>query len=409
MTCSRARSMKKVLFILLFIVLGGVVLAVGGVGYFVYNIRQSTSQLDAIPLAPANYQPAALELVKLCQSDPTFFDRKSVEYLDPFDPVWAPPMIEKLHPEVLDVSAGLASVTWGGGFYHCGWELTKGPATANNDGHSWTLSFTTEDGPDKFLETIDVRSDLRFTEDEYIDYILAELDRRLAARWDHHVYGNADSYSAVARCLLLQKRNRFDLLPAAIHKSAANYSHDWRDVLLVYLIDHQAGEATAGDRLRSCADRTTGPCAWMFAAYAFFQGGDDAAAGDAIQKAIATKTVDPEWIDKETSAYQLGMAMRLYTSGRTAECIRMCDGINDSPHRLFDIKDRIAVGRVRDCATSYATTQPMALPEFDEFTATDPFGGFDLIKFLAFARQTSASTTQAADAGGIKGTSVFDE
>src|SRR5208337_249615 len=141
--------MNKVFLCIFYAVLIVVLLFAGVVAYFFFQIHRSTSNLNAIPLSPANYQPAALELVKLCQSDPTFFSEQAVSYLDPFDPVWAPPSVAKLHPEMIDVSADHANVTWGGGFYHCGWELVRGPATADGSGYSWTLSFFSEGSSNK--------------------------------------------------------------------------------------------------------------------------------------------------------------------------------------------------------------------------------------------------------------------
>jgi hypothetical protein len=385
--------MNKVFLCIFYTVLVVVLLFAGAVAYFFFQIHRSMSNLNAIPLSPANYQPAALELVKLCQCDPTLFSEQSVSYLDPFDPVWAPPSVAKLHPEMIDVSADHANVTWGGGFYHCGWELLRGSATADGSGYSWTLSFYSEGNPNKVLETINVGADHRLTEDDFVRQVLAEFDRRLASQADDGMYTfESEWYLAAARCLFLAKHHRTDLLPAQVRKAATNYPHDWRDVLLGYLPDQVAGDPSAAEKLRRWADRTTGPAAWMYAAYAFYQAGEITAGDAAIKKAVAATSPDPDWIDKDAPLYELGMAARLYDSGNFSACVSLCDGILSSRHRYFTTNS--SVQRLRDWAAATAASRPVQLPTFDKYTSLDPFGGFDLNLMNAAATSSRPSTTQ---------------
>ena len=385
--------MNKVFVCILSVVLIVVLVLAGAVAHIFFGIHRSIANLDAIPLSPANYEPAALELVKLCQSDPTFFNEQSVSYLDPFDPVWAPPSVAKLHPEGIDVSADHATVTWGGGFYHCGWDLVRGPATADGSGYSWTLSFSSEGNPNKALETIKVGGDDRFTEDEFVSLVLAEFDRRLASQADDGMFTSESGwYLAAARCLFLTKHHRADLLPAQVRKAATNYPHDWRDMLLGYLLDHAAGDPSAGEKLRQWADRTSGPAAWMYVAYAFHQAGDITAGDTAIKKAVAATSPDPDWIDKDVPLYELGMAARLYDSGDFSACVSLCDGILSSHHRYFTTM--ASVQSVRNWAATTAASRPVQLPAFDKYTSLDPFAGFDLNLMHAAATSSRVSTTQ---------------
>ncbi len=138
--------MRGLLRTLVFLV-GGIGLLVVGAGAFLfYGIYRSTSKLDDVALSPANYEPAAMELARLCQSDPKLFNTDSIGFLDQFDPVWAPPAIAKLHPEDIDVTPDRATVTWGGGFYHCGWQLTR-DKTSN-----WTLRSPRKTGRSRSLK-----------------------------------------------------------------------------------------------------------------------------------------------------------------------------------------------------------------------------------------------------------------
>jgi hypothetical protein len=344
-------------------------------------------------LLPANYEPAAQELVKLCQSDPSFFSKEDVSYLDPFDPVWAPPSVAKLHPEVIDVAADHATVNWGGGFYHCGWDLFRGPPSADGRGYYWILSFTTDGHQKKELKGLTVGTDVRLTEDEFIRQVLQEFDRRLASQADDGISTNESSwYLAAGRCVFLAKHHRVDLLPAQVRKAAANYPHDWRDVLLGYLLDHAAGDAAAGDRLQQWADRTSGPAAWMYAAYAFYQAGDIDAGNASVKNALTATAQDPEWIDNDAPSYELAMAVRLYNSGNFPACVIFSDGILASLHRYFTT--RSSVQNVRDAAASTAASRPAKLPEFDKFTLVDPFGGFDLTLLNSGRSSSHFSATQ---------------
>jgi hypothetical protein len=356
------------------------------------QMRRSIAQLDAVPLSPANYKPAAVELVKLCQSDPSLFSEQAVEYLTPFAPIWAPPSVAKLKPETIDIHPDHARVTWGGGFYHCGWTLVRGQAAADGSSYAWTLSFYSEDQQNnRVLQTLEVPKDQRFTKDEFIHYVLAAFDDRLTTPPDAGPFTDFnDRELATARCLFLQHHHRLDLLPAQVRKTAAGNPHDWCDALLAYMLNHAAGDRSAAARLRRWADQATGPGAWLYAAYAFYRTRDTTAGDDAVKRAIANKSPDPEWMDYEIPEIELGMAARLYRSGDFKSCVNVCDGILSSRHRLFT--NKASVQRLRDAA---AAPSPAAKPPaFERFASVDPFDGFDLDLLHTAATTSAAPGTQ---------------
>ncbi|HEY1686719.1 MAG TPA: hypothetical protein VGG19_18305 [Tepidisphaeraceae bacterium] len=375
----------KTIVITIVAIASAIILAIAGiVAYFFFGFQYAIHKLNAVPLSSDNYRPSAVELIKICQSDPRLFSDEATKYLDPFDPVWAPPSVAKLHPEVIEIAPDQASVTWGGGFYHCGWKLVRGSSTANGLSHTWTLWFYSEDHSDEFLEKIDVANDQRFSEDQFIHYVLAEVDRRLASHLDDGLStSEADWYLAAGRCTFLEQHHRLDLLPQQVRVAATSYPHDWRDILLCYLLDHEVHNAAASDKLRQWADQTGGQAAWMYAAYAFYQSGDSVAGDNAIKKALATTSADPDWIDNDIPIYELGMAVRLYQTGYLSECGRFCDGILTSAHRYFTTKS--AVQSMRNIATSSAASRPANLPTFDKYTSLDAFGDMNLQDFYAAA------------------------
>jgi hypothetical protein len=382
------RLFRYFLLLVLIVVLG----IAGFIGYFVWEVHHGISQLNAVPLSPANYQPAAIALIQLCQTDPGIYE-EAVADMGDFNPVWAPSSVTKLDPEGVDIAADHATVTWGGGFYHCGWELVRGARTAEGSGFSWTLSFFSEDSPNQVLQTITVSSNQRLTEDQFVNQVLSELDRRLVAQADDGLFtSEATWYPAAARCIFLMKKNRVDMLPAPVRKAAATYPHDWRDVLLCYLLDRAANDPSADQKLRQWADQTNCPAAWMYASYAFYQGGNFKAGDEAIKNAVASKSPDPAWLDKDVPLYELGMTVRLYQSGNFTGCVSLCDGILTSHHSYFSTAS--SVHNVRDWAAATAASRPLKLPDFDEFTSLDPFGGFDLNLLMAVAKLPHPTTMQ---------------
>lgn len=372
------RAHRGYIPLIVLIIVGGFAAAI--FAYFSLSFWYAKHGLDAVPLAPTNYQPAALELVQVCQSNPEFFSREATRPNSPFDPAYAPPSVAKLHPETVDFDPDGARVIWGGGFYHCEWRLKKTSPTADGRGNTWTLSFHNEDGVDKVLETIDVPSDFKLTDEQCIGQFLAEIDRRLAAHVDDGSYSEPEWCPASERYLFLQTHHRVDLLPAEVSK-AASYPHDWRDVLMKYLMEARRGHSNATTSLQKWADATTGPAAWMYAAYAFYEAGDATAGDDALKRAAAKPLPDPEWMDKNIPQYELAMAVRLYRSKRFAESAKLCDAMLAVPTRYFITQS--AVQRFRDQAKAAVNAPPAEVPEFDKFTVSDPFGGLDLQAALA--------------------------
>jgi hypothetical protein len=370
-----------------FLPLAIIVIVVGGiVGSFYWSTYHAVAALDAVALSPANYQPAALDLIKLCQSDPSFYTPNSAAYTDSNDAIWVPPSVARLHGGV-SVNADRATVAWGINIYYCGWNLTRGAPTAGGRSYSWTLSFYSEDArKNRPLQTIIVAKDQRFTKTQYIGYVLAEFDRRLASQSDNR--GDL----ATQRCLFLKDQNRLELLPAQVRKAAANYPHDWHDVLLGYLLDHAAGDKAAAGRLNRWAATATGPAAWLYAAYGFYQSGEMASGDAAVKQAIADKSSDPEWIGRDTAPIEMGMALKLYKSGNFKGCASLCDGILSSRHPNFTI--RSSVQRLRGYANAVSPTHPAGTPIFGREEAVDPFRGFDLNLLYAAATPSPLPTTR---------------
>jgi hypothetical protein len=380
-------AFKWVLFSIALALVLALILAVFAGHLIVNPFQRAIAQLDAVVLSPANYQPVEMDLVRLCQSDPSLVQNES--QADPFDPAWAPPSLSKLHPEDIQIDSGHATVTFGGGFYHDGWDLVRQSGDDNATTRTWTLSFYSEDNPSKVLATFTAPTNLRYSEAQFAIQTNNEYDRRLATRWDDGISTDAAWYTATARCIFLAKHHQIDLLRKSILKAGANYPHDWRDVLLAYLINQHAADPNAASQLRSWARQTRGQTAGVYAAYAFYQSGDASAGDDALNKASAMTTSDPDWIDKDVPECEMGMAVRLYSTGEFASCGKLCNAILTLPHRYF--QTRPAVTRLRGWASSTATSRPAELPQYDKYTVMDPFGGFDLSSLLQSAAATSSA------------------
>jgi hypothetical protein len=145
---------------------------------------------------------------------------------------------------------------------------------------------------------------------------------------------------------------------------------------MAYLLDRPANAATATQQLRAWASQTGGSIAWMYAAYAFYTGGDSVAGDDALHRAQTAKGPNPDWLDKDENEFELGMGVRLYGDGRFRDCATFCNAVLAAPHRIFT--NRNAVAAVAAMAGSPAASRPAAPPPYDKYTAMDPFGGFDL-------------------------------
>ena len=383
----RRRRRKQIKWTLIIVFGTPVVLIVGFVGLMLGGILWSQHQLDSVPRSPANYQPAAQDMIKMCQSDPAFFGEDATRDQDSFNPAWAPPSILKLHIEDMQVSPDCCKLWWGGGFYHCGLQLDLVPGSQVGQNQTWTLTFTREGKPVQVLQTITAPTSQKYTETEFVKQVTAELDRRLAAHEDDGSTMEATWYPAAARCLFLQKFHRIDLLQQSIRTAAANDPHDWRDVLLAYLVGDHTNGMTPSAHLTTWANQTGGQTAWMYAAYAFYQGSDTTAGDAAVKHAMLIPSSDPDWMDKEQPEYELGMAVRLYNAGAYQQSANFCKAILALPHRYFVTRN--AVTQLMNWAAGIG--RPTSLPDYDKFTSLDPFGGFDLNLLLQNTPNTTAA------------------
>jgi hypothetical protein len=142
-----------------------VLVPIGLLVFFALSIWSADRRTAAVPLDPANYQAAAPDLVRLCQTDPQLLKQKYGEV-----DASQVPSIGRLNPEVgvLSVRPDEADVTWGGGFCHAGWRLVRSPDEDEHaPSHTWTLYFWDEgDRRGRVLQTFDMPSDARFTEQD---------------------------------------------------------------------------------------------------------------------------------------------------------------------------------------------------------------------------------------------------
>lgn len=153
-------TQKRLIWTVVITTTVAIMVPVGVIGGWMYSIWRAQRQLDAVPLNPANFRPAAIDLVKLVQSDPSISQAINLQSSV------APPVpvsISRLNPETLTFEPQETQVIWGGGFYHCGWKLKP---LRHAIGDEWELWFWNENGTEKLLQTFSVPRDAHFTPSE---------------------------------------------------------------------------------------------------------------------------------------------------------------------------------------------------------------------------------------------------
>jgi hypothetical protein len=342
--------------------------ALGGFRWVIYHTLFATigrleDKLQAAPQA----RTAGRELAILCQTCAAHPDWFADE--PPLAPAWTPASVLSLHPTWVHVQPDLARVEFGGGFHHFGYALERDPeAAATPTQTTWVLNFYSEDNGSRVVDRCTLASTDVLTESQFVQRTLDELDRRIAAGNDERV---------VERCKFAVKHHEIERLKRDIHASALRDPHDWRDVLLAYMVDRPADPAGATERLNKWALSFNDFSAWLLAAYAFDAGNDRVAAEKAVKTACSFPANDPAWLGSNARYRGLAMCRRLYNAGRYATCVTLCESLlkySDSRAYLG-----AEITAVRDaCRNIQPATAAPPLPETDKGYLFDPFDEIDL-------------------------------
>lgn len=304
---------------------------------------------------PAVYEPAGKELARLCQSDPALFVDTEV-----FQPAWTPAVILPHDPTWVDIQPDRASVEFGGGFHHFGYELTRSAGDTPTT-NRWTLSLDNETGGATPLYTFDLDKTEQVTKQQFIDDAMAEFDRRADAYGMHE--------SIVDRVKFLLRVDLADHAREVIGASREKSDRHMIEYMLAYVIA-EPGDRDAADNLEGWAVREASYMSWLHVAYTYHATGEIDAMERSVERALdAITTQDAsEPNDGIRSYLGLPMAYHLHDAGRRDTCLRLCDAMLQSDGE--DDYLRAGVLSIRD-------GQPGS---FDPSRLFDPFEGIDLKK-----------------------------
>lgn len=299
-------------------VVAGVLLLtpIGRVFISVVLFRWQVQNLEAAVTAPGGYEPAAVALAKLCQSDPSLFSDHDV-----FRPAWSPPELTALKPSSVDVDPDGARVEFGGGFHHFGYILSLDKESSTDAANMWVLSFYSEGAKGRMLQRFSLDKSERLSPTEFVDRCMAEYHRRASDR------GKFDDRDVRARLKLLLKHEQDQLAVDSVRDFAARYDHDWPDQLLVFLIDVRREGVAARQRLEAWAEKEQNFSRWLLAAYAYDHVGDMPAAERCVRRAVAFPPDDPSWLRTHARHRGAPMCIRLYEAGRYEACVMLCDSL----------------------------------------------------------------------------------
>lgn len=367
-----------------------IALVMGGFHWLiVHTLLWSVGAKEDALTSPNNFKPIGDDLALLCQTYQAHSDW--FENQDPFAPPWTPAPALALHPTWVQLSADAAHIEYGGGFYHFGYDLSRDDAAAVKPGEkAWVLSLARENQPDRVLERFAIPSRNRLTEQQFVDRMLAELNRRIAANSDAGSIGPPEWYASAQRVNFAVQHHVVDRILRAIHDSAKQNRHDWRDTLYAYLIDHQSDPAGADAALDKWAASDGDFSAWLLAAYGFDEAGDRDAAAAAVMMACKSPADDPTWLPTIARYRGLAMCDRLYREQEYAAAEKLCDTLLASSASQNYLSAEIQ--RIRHfCAASAASAR---LPPIANEVRFDPFAGVQLAPLLkeATARTSSRSS-----------------
>jgi hypothetical protein len=342
-------------------------------------INRDIAAAEAKVTAPAAYQPAAVALARLCQSDPTFYSDD-----EPWPQACTPVEVLKLRPLHMRINPEFALVEFGGGLGHFGYKLELDDGPADEATNHWTLNFYTESRAKPIYRFTLPKSE-HIELSAFIDGAMAEYHRRAAE-------GPLDD-DVRARLKFLLKHHQSELAIQSIDDFAARYPHDWLDQLLRF-VTAAPGDKTASDRLEQWASAQNDYTNWLFAAFAYAAVGDADAADRCSAKAVRAKPDDAGWASTNARCRGAPMCLFLYQSGRYATCLSLCNALLEYQADGAYLAPELTA--IRDAAQQ-ASQHPDQRPVPVLKVTFDPFDKVDvqLLKKLraASARPTSRGAT----------------
>jgi tetratricopeptide (TPR) repeat protein len=130
---------------------------------------------------PEVYQPVAQRLATYCQSDQSLFP-KILSY------AWLPSEISNLGEPWCEVATNYASVEYGGGFYHFGYNLQRNQTGSDSATNAWDLFLAREGSPDKLLTSLRLATTQCFTS--------GDLAKLVGASYDHSIKEGNGGYQS---------------------------------------------------------------------------------------------------------------------------------------------------------------------------------------------------------------------
>jgi tetratricopeptide (TPR) repeat protein len=121
---------------------------------------------------PEVYQPVAQRLATYCQSDQSLFP-KILSY------AWLPSEASSLGKPWCEVATNYASVEYGGGFYHFGYNLQRNQAGSDSATNTWDLFLAREGSPDKILTSLRLATTQCFTSGDLAKLVGASFDQSI--------------------------------------------------------------------------------------------------------------------------------------------------------------------------------------------------------------------------------------
>ena len=185
-TSERPPKKPKRKWWILWILLGLVVLAVlvfNPFSLMFFGIFVEQRQIKAVEAKlqqPDIYEPVARRLATYCQSDQNLFP-KILSY------AWLPGEIQHVEEPWCEVTTNSASVEFGGGFYHYGYNLERDQASSVPATNVWNLFLAREGQEEKLLMTLSLAATQHVT--------AGDLQKLMGASFDQLIKDNQpDSY-----------------------------------------------------------------------------------------------------------------------------------------------------------------------------------------------------------------------
>src|SRR5579862_621313 len=351
-------------FLLMF--LGAITLGI--VVYFSFGsgIRARETALQQ----PVNYHPAAMALAQMCQTcqaHPQWFTDRTLV------PAWMPPEVLRLNPNYARIDGSYASVEFGGGFYHFGYSLTRAPTGDRPGFTAWAMALEREEKPGLILETVSIPNGDVLTEKVFVDRAFVHFELRTG---DNGMQMSSDASDAAQRFQFALLHHELERFKQSVRKFAAQNAHNWRDVLLVHVMDSAKDQPGAAAKLNAWAASINDFSAWLLAAYAFDAAGDSNAAASTVMSACRFPADDPAWLFTNARFRGLAMCRKLYSAGKYDACTTLS-------RRVLDYSDSqsylsLELSWFPDACSRAKRGSAPELLRANDGTLFDPFDGIDL-------------------------------